>query len=638
MAVPDNPSGLVFVRRQDTVVHLDEKGQAQYTGFWIRVLHANALQLGNLAVSWNPGSGRPVIHAINVHRDGKTIAVLPNASFEILRREDQLEAAQLNGILTAVLKVPDLRVGDEIEFSFTTRLDDPTLGSSDAGFLHLASDPPPGRYHLELNWNPGQKPAMKMTPEMAAVMRESPGGIVFRFDNPAVMSPPTDAPARFQLGRFAEYSDFRDWREISRKFAPLYQQAAKISDRSSLKQEVAKIKSRTTSPFERMSAALQLVQQDVRYVYVGLDGGNYRPASADETWQLRYGDCKGKTALLLGLLSELGIAAEPVLANNSGGDDGLEERLPNPQMFDHVLVRALIDGKPYYLDGTLPPAAAPSPEPVLPYRWLLPLGGDGRPIERVAWKPAAVPEQINLFEIDARAGFDEAAKITSTTIVRGIKGSQQQAQYSALTADQILNAFRQHATGDTWQTIDEVRWSYDAAAAASVLTIVGKGAIDWDDDGDGRRSLALAGGGFSPPKRRVRTTGQNQTLPYANQPEFACHVTTLRMPGGTTPKQWSHKSSYSQRMFGQAYSRALAIDGGAIRMIRSFRTEAEEITADQAKRDNARIASFDNSMAWVFYDPQDDAKAIDNQKRVPATYEIDWASDSSACLPVATDE
>ena len=30
-------------------------------------------------------------------------------------------------------------------------------------------------------------------------------------------------------------------------------------------------------------------------VYVGLDGGNYRPAAADDTWHRRFGDCKAKT-------------------------------------------------------------------------------------------------------------------------------------------------------------------------------------------------------------------------------------------------------------------------------------------------------------------------------------------------------
>ena len=48
MAVPADPSGLVFVRRQDTLVHLDEDGQQQYLGYRIKILHQNALALGNL--------------------------------------------------------------------------------------------------------------------------------------------------------------------------------------------------------------------------------------------------------------------------------------------------------------------------------------------------------------------------------------------------------------------------------------------------------------------------------------------------------------------------------------------------------------------------------------------------------------
>ncbi len=38
MTVPANASGLVFVRRQDMLVHLDQKGQTQYLGSRVRIL------------------------------------------------------------------------------------------------------------------------------------------------------------------------------------------------------------------------------------------------------------------------------------------------------------------------------------------------------------------------------------------------------------------------------------------------------------------------------------------------------------------------------------------------------------------------------------------------------------------------
>ena len=51
MAVPADPRGLVFVRRQDITVHIDAKGQEQYTGYRIKILNSNALQLGNIGIT-----------------------------------------------------------------------------------------------------------------------------------------------------------------------------------------------------------------------------------------------------------------------------------------------------------------------------------------------------------------------------------------------------------------------------------------------------------------------------------------------------------------------------------------------------------------------------------------------------------
>jgi hypothetical protein len=621
----------VFIRRQDVLVHLNSKGQEQYLGYRIKILHANALQMGNLSLAWNPAAGAPTVHGVKVHRGDETIDVLENTSFEILRREDQLEAARLDGTLTAVLRVPDLRVGDELEVEMTTLASDPSLGKNDAGLLFLAPSPAAGRYHLGLSWDKGRRPNLKMSPDMKAVAVSRESGVDFRFDNPATVTPPKDAPARYQWPRMVEFSDFPDWPAVSRHFAPLYQKAVQLSAASPIKREAARIAAAHPVPLDRARAALKLVQQDVRYIYVGLDGGNLTPATAEETWQRRYGDCKGKTALLLALLAELGVKAEPVLVNSSGTDDGLDERLPSPRLFDHVLVRAHVDGKPYWLDGTLPPVALPTSTPVMPFEWVLPLTTQGRSIEQLEWKPLETPEEISLYEIDARAGFDKTARITSTSITRGIKGLQAQMQFSALTPAQILSAFRQELTGDTWQTIDDVQWKYDEKAAASVLTISGTGMVDWEDDGDGEKSLALPGGGFNPPEKRIRPTEQDQALPFYAKPEFSCHVTTVRLPTSTQPEQWSSKASFDTRMFGRAYYRAFELRDGSIRMVRASRVEQREIDAATAKRDNGRIAAFDNSMGWISYAPTGRKMSVGDGRSVPATYERDWTASDVPC-------
>lgn len=632
LPVPAEASGLVFVRNQDIQVHLDEQGQLHYTGYRIKILHANALQAGNLSIAWDPASGAAVVHSIKVHRGSEVIDALNDTTFEILRREDQLEAAMLDGTLTAVARIADLRVGDELEFAHTVRFKDPTVGNKDAGLLYLPPVTPPGRYRMGLSWDEGQQPTIKMTDDLTPVAQKDERAVEIRFDNPVNLTPANDAPPRFYWQRIVEFSDYPQWSEISRRFAPLYDKASNLSASSSIKKEASRIAAAHVAALDRATAALKLVQQDVRYIYVGLDGGNLTPATADETWQRRYGDCKGKTVLLLALLAELGIEAEPVLANNAGNDDGLNERLPNPQMFDHVLVRARIDGKVYYLDGTLPPVAQPSPAPTLPYRWILPLTAEGSDIERLEWRPPSVPDEVTLFEIDARAGFDQPARISRTTIVRGIDGLRQQVQFSSVTPAELLSGMRQQAIGDTWQTIEEAKWKYDQKAQASVLTISGTGKVDWDDDGEGARSIALPGGGFSPPNKRLRAADQDQNLPYFNKSEYSCFVTTVRIPSNTKIDHWASKSGFSTNLFGRNYYRAFSFKDGSVRMVRGSRVEQQEIDAVIAKRDNERIASFDNSMGYIFYDPTSQNYETESDTKVPATFEIDWTGETVPCL------
>ena len=408
-----------------------------------------------------------------------------------------------------------------------------------------------------------------------------------------------------------------------------------MSADSPLRREATRIAAAHAASLDRASAALKLVQQDVRYIYVGLNAGNLTPASADETWRRRYGDCKGKTALLLALLAQMGIEAEAVLVNSAGADDGFDQRLPIPQLFDHVLVRAHIDGKVYWLDGTLPAVAAPSERPVVHLSHVLPLSARGSELEKLGWQAPTIPDEINLVEIDARAGFDKPVPIVSTQIVRGIKGLQEQVQYSSATPGQLLAVYRQNGIGGFWQAIDDVQWRYDEKARASILTIRGTGTIDWEDDGEGGKSLALPGGGFSPPDRRVRSADQSQDVPFYTKPEYDCHVTTVRLPASTQARHWSSKPSFDQRMFGRNFHRAWELRDGAIRMVRGSRVEQPEIDAATARRDNARIGAFDNSMAWITYDPSGEKASVGRGEKVPATYDFDWTAAEVPCLSPA---
>lgn len=631
LPVPNDLRAPLFFRRQDTQMHLEKTGQTIFSSALIKLNHPNALQLGNVSLSWNPAAGRPKIHAVKVHRAGTVRDVLATTKFEVLRREDQLEMAMLDGMLTAVLRVPDLRVGDELELAYSIPAQDPTLGAQSTGLLYLAGNPPQGRFLLRLSWEDGQEPVQKYTADLAPMIKRDARTVAIAADMPGSQSAPKNAPPRYNWQRVLEFSDFQDWSAVSSRIAPLFIKASALQPNSAIRQEADQIMAANGDALARAAEALKLVQQQVRYIYVGFNGGNISPASAEETWQRRYGDCKGKTALLLALLNAMGISAEAVLANNAGGDDGLEKRLPNPGLFDHVLVKADIDGKTYWLDGTLPAVFPMSQDPIIPYRWVLPLRASGSVLEANSWKPASRPDQLEMWEIDARAGFAEPATIKQTSIKRGVAAIEDYYRYSSITDEQMQTAFRQNLEGSSaWNSLDSVTWRFDSKTLASVLEIQGKGPVEWEGEAGGSRSLSLPGGGFSPPDRRQRGAEQDQTAPYYSSPEFDCRVTTVRLPAKTAQKDWSFNSSFNQALFGQTFRRSFEKRDGAIRMIRSNQTLRTEIDPLEAVNDNVKLGKFDNSMAWIYFDPNsaDLTKALET---VPATYEQDWVNNDSPC-------
>ena len=633
MPVPSGDElGILFVRRNDVVRRLTADGEVSYINQLIRILQPRALELGNIAIAWNPAAGAASVHTLRIHRGTEVIDVLETASFEVLRREEGLETAMLDGTLTAVLKVPDLRVGDDLELAYSLASHDPTLSTTSSGFLTLQGSPPPGRYRLEISWEEGQRPQTRTTADFTPFLKETPERLVVKIDNPTTITPPRDAPPRFSWQRVVEYSDFADWQSVSRRFHALYEAASRLPAGSPLRKEAAAIAAAHTTKAEQAQAALELVQQQVRYVYVGIGGGNYLPASAEETWNRRYGDCKGKTVLLLALLASLDIKAEAVLVNNSVPTDGMDMRLPNAGLFDHVLVRARVGDKVLWLDSTLPAVIEGRAEPFFPYQWVLPLSASGSVIERLPDTPFALPQEMEIYDFDASAGFDTPAKKTITFVKRGAEGLAAYTTFSAVGADQLEANIRNGFEGNgAMDSVEKVSFRFDRETRASILTVTGTGGIEWEKE-DNYTYTRLPGGGFNPPNRRLRPGGEAADVPYYQEPLYSCYVTTLRLPAATELPEWSTNSDFETMLFGRTFYRRMQIAADrTLRLVRGSRVEEREISPSKAERDNGRLDRFDNSMALLFWEKG--ASEDHTAEAVPASFELDWTGTGAPCLP-----
>ncbi|MGI9170276.1 MAG: DUF3857 domain-containing protein, partial [Caulobacteraceae bacterium] len=303
--------------------------------------------LGTVALPWKPDTGTLTVHKVNILRGGQVIDALAGKSFTVLRRETNLESAMLDGVLTATLQVEGLRVGDALDLAVTYDGADPVLKGHSEMISPLSAGMAVDRLKLRALW--ARPKVMRWragdglpTPKVSRGGDQSELVVDMRAVEPLAV--PKGAPSRFGHAREIEFTDFNSWADVSALFAPLYAKAATLAPDLPLRAEAARIRAASSDPAVQAAAALVLVQDKVRYVFLGMNDGGLTPADADVTWSRRFGDCKGKTALLLALLKALGIEAQPALAASTAGD-GLETRLPTAGIFDHVLVRAAIAGK-----------------------------------------------------------------------------------------------------------------------------------------------------------------------------------------------------------------------------------------------------------------------------------------------------
>lgn len=632
------PAGAaVRVAYSDYQIFLGSNGMEVYQAFRMRILKPEALQVGNLSITWNPAAGGATVHHVRIIRGDQVMDVLSNTQFSVIQREGFLENAMLNGNLTATLQVPGLQVGDELEFAATTQSKDPTLGDHLFGFAQLTKSGMAGDFRARVLWPKISRVRWKASPDVANLMPvrlQDNMELVYELRDPHSALVTDGAPDRVNLRRFIEVSDFDSWTELSTRIWTLFDKASVLKKDSPVLTEVARIEATNQDPLVRLKAALRLVQDRIRYVYIGLNGGNYLPASADDTWERKFGDCKAKTALLLSVLRQLGMPAEAVLVDVTGGD-GINDHLPSPLAFNHVMVRATVGKVVYWLDGTRQGDARPTPDPPGPYRWVLPLRSRKGDLERLPLKAASEPLELTYIYADASQGFDERAQVEMQSVMRGDPAVQVRAALSVMSSEDAEHALMSYwRKNDTWIEPSSASWSYDENRGTMLLTVTGRGKLDWEGDNTKGRRLDIFGAGFYKPDELHRPAEQDQSAPWKlNFPRFRCWATAIRLPPEDHRWKWAYSSDpINVYIGGVHYYRTADLRDGLIRTVMSSNTEVPELTAYQAQKLNESIPSFNHYMSNVYQIDGGTTEKIDNpSSQPPFPLDMDWTRPDVPC-------
>ena len=596
-AAPDEtPPPAIQTLLDDNQAFADAQGITYYNRRVVRITKPEGLaSSGSRSMTWDPDRETLTLHGLSIVRNGQTIDLLKGGKdVLVLRREKNMERAMLDGRMTASIQLNDLQVGDVVDWSYSLKHSEPLFGGASNDSERMAWSGVASRYRVRLIWPDGVPMAWKVMPAFPEPRLLAAGKtheLLVDVANATAPKPPVGAPTRFLRVGQLEASTFRSWDEISARMAPLFAEASTLSADSPLKAEAAAIAAASQDPKVRAFAALQLVEDKTRYLFLGMGDGGYRPTPADLTWSRRFGDCKAKTALLLALLRELGVQAEPVLVSTGGGD-GLDQRTPSAAQFNHVLVRARIDGAVYWLDGTrtgdrggLSTLRPPG------YRWGLPIQASGTGLVEIEQPPLTAPDSDLTLRIDASAGLDAPAPTKMTMIVRGDAARSMARVTEAASRPDVERALKQGlSSGLSWIEFKTVDWAR-ADDGTMTLTLTGDATLDWRLNDDlGVREFQIPGTGDGQAKALPRREpGPNSEAPYAvAYPTFSRTVTEIVVPRAGAG--FSVKGPNSDETIGGARSvQTSVLSGGVARFERTTSSQVREIPFAAAEETNRQL-------------------------------------------------
>jgi hypothetical protein len=303
-----------------------------------------------LSVSFDPSYQKLAFTKILIHRGDQTINHLKRSEIELLRNEQNADRLLYDGTYSALVILKDIRIGDILEYEYSIKGENPLFEnliynqvsqSYSEEILHL--------YRKILI--PASSDISFKTINNGVLPTESVSGktksLTWDLSNrPAIFSD-LNVPSWYIAYPICEISSMKTWTDVKKWGKNLYPHNVDSPSIESF------IRDRKIEPSEQgILKTIRFVQDEIRYL--GIESGihSHKPHHPEEVFKNRFGDCKDKAYLLVTILYQLGIEAWPAYLSST--DKGhVDEHIPSPFAFDHVIVKFRWNNRDYWVDPTI---------------------------------------------------------------------------------------------------------------------------------------------------------------------------------------------------------------------------------------------------------------------------------------------
>jgi len=336
----------------DRQVRLTAQGSDTYSEFVQRLVsEAGVDEMSNLSIGFDPHSDRLILHSLQVRRGAQVIDQLKKARITVLQRERDLEQGLLDGTLTFTAVLEDIRPGDIVAYSFTLHSNDPVLDNhyNEAFATQWAT---PVRWSRLRLLHPQERVIHtdQIGVDLKPVIRHDGATkeTTWQWRDLAGIPSEDEQPSWNPQYPRIRLSEWGSWQSVAEWAVALYRHGPPSQPMQVLVEQWRKDAANDEA---RIMAALRFVQDNVRYTGIEIGPGAYQPTDPARVLERRYGDCKDKALLLTTLLQAMNIDAQPALVSTWLRNE-VENALPGPRMFDHVIVRIRSGGRIYWFDAT----------------------------------------------------------------------------------------------------------------------------------------------------------------------------------------------------------------------------------------------------------------------------------------------
>ena len=411
----------VYYHAVDMQIKISNKNKEVYRYYAIKVINQTGIEdVSQILIDYDPAYQTVLLHNIKIHRQNNLITQLNPDQIRILNREKNLERQILDGRKTVCIILEDIRENDIVEYDYSVNGSNPAFGNLFYQNYYTQWSVPINSTFFRLIWPKGRKLYIKNHREIVRPV-EKPGDEFTEYtllkENISPILADNELPVWFNPYPWIQFSESESWSDVAKMCAQLYQD--KMDSSPEIVKFVKEIKQATADPEDRLIQVLRFVQDKIRYL--GIEDGlnSYSPTAPSKIFQRRFGDCKDKTILLCAFLKELSVKAYPVLVSTDYLHK-VEEMLPSPYVFDHVIVQFRVDGKTYWVDptqtyqrGTLEHLYSPR------FRKALVLSNSSSNLVSIDSTGTSKPGKVINTKFDLSKGWQGPAVITIESIFKG---------------------------------------------------------------------------------------------------------------------------------------------------------------------------------------------------------------------------